>query len=260
MNWVVLSLPLAVSVSLVTATAVLYLSVGEILRDVDVPVLRREEPDVAVVKSAFREIFGASQPAGEATKVSAEPESAPEREILLLGVALGKRNMALLRVDREVVVLEEGESRKGILLRRVLPGEAIILTDRGEVRLRLVKGSAPKAQRREEHTTAPSEARISRREIERLTKDPGVMFREIRLVPYVRNGRTEGFIFEWIKPGSLFYRAGLRRGDILVSINNMTINSGEDAFRILQVLRNEPSLRIEVLRNGRRREINVRIE
>ena len=86
------------------------------------------------------------------------------------------------------------------------------------------------------------------------------MFREIRLVPYVRNGKTEGFILEWIKPGSLFYKAGLRKGDVLVSINNMSIRSGKDAFRILQVLRNEPSLRVVVLRNGRREEINVRIE
>ncbi len=86
------------------------------------------------------------------------------------------------------------------------------------------------------------------------------MFREIRLVPYVKNGRTEGFIFEWIKPGSLFYKAGIRKGDILVSINNMTIKSGEDAFKVLQVLRNEPSLRVVVLRGGQRKEINVRIE
>jgi len=86
------------------------------------------------------------------------------------------------------------------------------------------------------------------------------MFREIRLVPFVKNGRTEGFIFEWIKPGSLFYKAGLRKGDILISINNMSIRSGEDAFRLLQVLRNEPSLRVVVLRNGQRKEIKVRIE
>ncbi|HIQ31345.1 MAG TPA: PDZ domain-containing protein, partial [Aquifex aeolicus] len=93
-----------------------------------------------------------------------------------------------------------------------------------------------------------------------ITRDPGIMFREIRLVPYVRGGRTKGFIFEWIKPGSLFYRAGLRKGDILLSINNRTIRSAEDAFRLLQLLRNESSLRIVLLRKGQRREINVRIE
>jgi general secretion pathway protein C len=86
------------------------------------------------------------------------------------------------------------------------------------------------------------------------------MFREIRLVPYVRNGRTEGFIFEWIKPGSLFDKVGLRKGDILVSINNMGIKSGEDAFRILQTLRNAPNLKVVILRDGSRRELNIRID
>jgi len=117
-----------------------------------------------------------------------------------------------------------------------------VVVDGRELKLRLTGGSSPERGTFQSPVAGSFEARISRREIERLTKDPGVMFREIRLVPYVKEGRTEGFIFEWIKPGSLFHRAGLRKGDILISINNMSIKSGEDAFRLLQVLRNEPSL------------------
>jgi general secretion pathway protein C len=116
-----------------------------------------------------------------------------------------------------------------------------------------------------EFTRAPSSAEIfsaviSKREIENVTADPGIMFRQIRLVPYIQNGQTRGFLFEWVDPQSVFSKAGIRAGDILLAINNQDIKSGEDAFRILQALRNENSLKVSLMREGRPIEINLRVE
>lgn len=111
--------------------------------------------------------------------------------------------------------------------------------------------------------SSPSEslqAVVSKREIENVTADPGIMFRQIRLVPYVQNGQTRGFLFEWVDPQSIFSRAGIKAGDVLIAINNQEIRSGEDAFRILQALRNETSLRINLLRDGAPVELNLRVE
>jgi general secretion pathway protein C len=101
---------------------------------------------------------------------------------------------------------------------------------------------------------------FSKKEIERLTKDPGVLFQEIRLKPSVEEGKTRGFIFEWIKPRSIFDKAGIKQGDVLVAINNIEIKSGEDAFRILQALRNESSLKVTLLRDGQNMDINLRVK
>jgi general secretion pathway protein C len=76
------------------------------------------------------------------------------------------------------------------------------------------------------------------------------MLTQIRLIPVVENGQTKGFRFDWIQDGSLFQKMGIQVGDILVAINNQKINSGEDAFRILQMLRNESSIKVTILRNG----------
>ncbi|ADO45661.1 general secretion pathway protein C [Hydrogenobacter thermophilus TK-6] len=111
--------------------------------------------------------------------------------------------------------------------------------------------------------SSPSEslqAVVSKREIENVTADPGIMFRQIRLVPYVQNGQTRGFLFEWVDPQSIFSRAGIKAGDVLIAINNQEIRSGEDAFRILQALRNETSLKISLLRDGAPVELNLRVE
>ena len=258
MNWVVLYLPLVVSISFLLATAGLYFSLKNTLTGVEVPIVKREEPDLSKIRAAFSRVFPElRQPQKATTKVHTAP-----KDIELLGTSVGSKSMVLLKVGKKTVVLEEGQTKEGITLIGVSRKSALVRIGKREVELRVkprkVGTSAP--ARTKTVGSGEAEFRISKRELERITKDPGIMFRQIRLVPYVKDGKTEGFIFEWVKPGSLFYRAGLRKGDVLLSINNMTIQSGEDAFRLLQVLRNEPSLKVVVMRNGQRREINIRIE
>ncbi|MEJ5173227.1 MAG: PDZ domain-containing protein [Hydrogenothermaceae bacterium] len=101
---------------------------------------------------------------------------------------------------------------------------------------------------------------IPKSELERLTSDPGVMFTQIRLIPVVEGGQTKGFRFDWIADGSLFQKMGINVGDILVSINNQPINSGEDAFRILQIIRNERSFKVAIVRNGQPVELTYTVD
>ncbi len=185
-------------------------------------------------------------------------------DLNLKGIIIsGKVKGAIFGNGKEKFV-EEGGSIKGYTLKRVLPNGVLLSTGEREYFLEFKpkKGKGGITTRRvtAPQRTLPKEVVISRREVEAITKDPAKMFTQIRLVPYVRGGKTEGFIFEWVKPGSIFHKLGIRRGDILVSINNMTITSGEDAFRILQMLRNEPNLKVVLIRGGRKEEINVRIE
>ena len=259
MNWVVLSLPLVLSISFLVTTAGLYLSLSKVFTDVSVPPVSREGPDISKIREAFSRIFPQQKISGGT--VPGVPSPSAPQDLELLGTSVGVKSMALLKVGGKVVVLREGQTREGLTLVRVSKGKALVRLGGRDVELEVKRGKEEVSpQRVPSQPRTSTEFRISRRELERITKDPGMMFREIRLVPYVKNGRTEGFIFEWVKPGSIFYRAGLRRGDVLVSINNMTIQSGEDAFRLLQVLRNEPSLRVVVMRNGQMKEINIRIE
>jgi len=255
MNWLILSLPLISSLSLFAGGMFLFLISQRMFKDIKVPQVSRKEPSVEKVVEAFSKVF----PETNVQSLLPKKVSAPSgTDVKLLGISIGFKNLALLEVEGRPIVLEEGEEKEGVLLARVYKDRAVVKIGGREVEIPLEKGRTEAVSPRK--PVGSGEFKISRREIERITKDPGIMFREIRLVPYVKNGRTEGFIFEWIKPGSLFYRAGLRKGDVLVSINNMTIKSGEDAFRLLQVLRNEPSLRVVILRNGQRKELNIRIE
>ncbi len=262
MNWILVSLPLIASLSASAGLATLFylskLGTGEIR----VPAVRvNKEPDLNAVREGFSKVF-------EVSKTTAEGGggfSAPSN-IKLIGISGGGIRAAMLSLNGKKLILMEGEEKGGVFLKKVERSSVRVVSAGREFVLKMERKKSKGSGSFKEKSSSPvrqtpsGEVKVSRREIERITKDPGVMFREIRLVPYVKNGRTEGFIFEWIKPGSLLYQAGLRAGDILVSINNNTIRSGEDAFRLLQILRNEPTLRVQIIRNGQPQELYVRVE
>ena len=258
MNWAVLSLPLAASTSLLVVVAVAYLYAPLAFKDARVPSLRVEDPPADKIKDKLASIFKTA-PQQDITQIGTT--TAPETKVDLVGISLGAKSMALLKVSKKVIVLEEGETKRGIKLKKVYKDRVEISVNGRDTILRLKKvKTASITQPSVKNNTTSDVVVIPKKEVEKVTKDPGIMFSQIRLVPYIKNGKTEGFLFEWVKPESILHKAGIRRGDVIVSINNMDIRSGEDGFKILQVLRNEPSLKVVVLRGGKRKEINIRIE
>ena len=235
--------------------------IKENLNVANVPQLRQERPDLTALKEGLSRIFPSES--GEVVAFKGKAKNTKEVRIQLKGVVIGAINRALVVIDGKETLISEGQEVKGVKLVKLWRRGAKFSIN-GKERVVYIRSGDSKTSAGKPNLPPPppppGDVRLSRKDILRVTKDPGIMFREIRLVPYVRNGRTEGFIFEWIKSGSLFDKVGLKRGDILVSINNMNIKSGEDAFRILQTLRNSPNLKVVVLRGGVRKELNIRID
>ncbi|RUM28219.1 MAG: type II secretion system protein GspC [Aquifex sp.] len=259
----VYALGVAFTLSLILSFLGLYYSFNRALEVKFVPKLKKEEGvNLANLERKLREIFNYSFKEVETTQNFAYSSVSPP-PFKVKGIIISEKvKGVILGEESKDVFVSEGQSYKGYRLSKV-DRERVVFTKRGKefpVEFKVEKGSKNLSKVSTYTSSLPSEIVVSRREILELTKDPAKMFTQIRLVPYIKNGKTKGFIFEWVKPGSLFYKLGLRRGDILVSINNTTIRSGEDAFRILQIIRNEPNLKVELIRKGKREEINVRIE
>ncbi len=215
-----------------------------------VPVLRVEKPRVADFSPVF--------------KREEQKQQKQEASVRLLATAVGGVNLALIDVNGQVKTVRVGSEVGGYRVARI-DRNYIILSRGEEERAIGFSFARAEAKTKEPEIIAQGgvqliQAVVQRREIESVTADPGVMFRQIRLVPYVQDGRTTGFLFEWVDPQSMFSRVGIVPGDVLVSINNQQIRSGEDAFRILQVLRNENSFKIGLIREGRPVELLVRVE
>jgi general secretion pathway protein C len=76
------------------------------------------------------------------------------------------------------------------------------------------------------------------------------LFTQIRAMPNVQNGRTDGFALSEIVPGSVFDNIGLRDGDVLTSIDGQAVNDPARAIQLLNGLRNQQNIQLQVLRNG----------
>ncbi len=79
----------------------------------------------------------------------------------------------------------------------------------------------------------------------------GSLFSGIRLRPYVKGSVTKGIRVDYVSPRSIFYRAGLRSGDIILSVNDIPTRTNEDAFRILETIKTSSFITVKVLRQGK---------
>jgi general secretion pathway protein C len=77
------------------------------------------------------------------------------------------------------------------------------------------------------------------------------MFTQIRAVPNIQNGRTNGFSLSEIEPGSLFDEMGLEEGDVLRSIDGQQMTDPAQAMQMMNMLRNRNQLNVQVYRDGK---------
>ncbi|MEN3028081.1 MAG: PDZ domain-containing protein [Aquificaceae bacterium] len=222
-----------------------------------VPKLRKEEVNTSGLFGKFVSLY------------PREEEKAEEKvpAVRLIATATGSLRMALAEVEGSPRTLRVG-TQVGAYRVESIDRNYLVLS-KGDKRVaigfRFTPEPPPQIQSPSQPSQTPQvsrnlQASISRGELERVTADPGIMFRQIRLVPFLQEGKTRGFLFEWVEPGSLFERSGIKPGDVLLSINNQDIRSGEDAFRILQVLRNESSIRLNLQRGNELIELSLRVE
>ncbi|GIW39554.1 MAG: hypothetical protein KatS3mg076_0131 [Candidatus Binatia bacterium] len=90
---------------------------------------------------------------------------------------------------------------------------------------------------------------IERAEVDAALENMNQLFTQIRAVPHFEQGQTTGFRVFAIRSGSIFDRIGLRNGDIVRSINNVQVTDPARALSLLQELRNERTITVELTRN-----------
>lgn len=90
---------------------------------------------------------------------------------------------------------------------------------------------------------------IPKAEVDKAFENLGQLFTQMRAVPHFEGGKAVGFRLFAIRSGSLFDKIGLRNGDIVKRINEIEMNDPSRALTMLEELRNERSLTVDVTRN-----------
>ncbi len=93
---------------------------------------------------------------------------------------------------------------------------------------------------------------LDRREVEQAMNDLPKLLSQARAVPVLANGAMNGFRLDYIAPGSFYEKIGLQYGDTLKQVNGVEIKDPGTMLSLFQQLRNERSVKLDVLRNNQR--------
>lgn len=242
-----------------------------------------QAPPAAVRKPALadaeiilqRNIFDSSAPGAQtlagASSALQPVAAAPRANLTLLGtVAAGVRSLALIRADQEVEVykLDEELPGGGTLvevnrnqIRIAYPGgeeEVLVIEEQSQA------GATPAATPRT--TAAPRTGALGegvrsigenrwllpKEEVEKARASMNELLRQARMEPNIVDGRTEGFVVRMIQPRSLLSNLGIQRGDVVMQVNGVELDSPEKALQIFQQLREAKNISLSLTRGGNR--------
>ncbi len=96
----------------------------------------------------------------------------------------------------------------------------------------------------------PNRYVLDRSTVDSNLKNMAPLFTQIRAIPNIKNGQSNGFMLSEIEPGSIFQQIGLQDGDLLTAVNGQAVGDPAKAMDLMQTLQNQSSITLNVMRNG----------
>ncbi len=118
---------------------------------------------------------------------------------------------------------------------------------------------AAAASARVPHPSAPQRRILDRREIDAALADTTRLLTQAHAVPYLTDGKLDGFRLASVMPLGFFDRIGLQTNDLLQRINGAEIRDPGMLLSLFQQLRNERTVRVDIVRNSQRQTLAYEI-
>lgn len=100
---------------------------------------------------------------------------------------------------------------------------------------------------------------IDRGEVESALGNLDKLFTQIRAVPQFRGGKPSGLKLLSVRSGSIFAKLGLKRNDVLEKINGQDVDI-KRGFEIFSQLKDSSSIKIDLVRNGKKKSLEYEIQ
>jgi general secretion pathway protein C len=162
----------------------------------------------------------------------------------------------LVQVDRDRVLIDRGGRRVALSLPKdTLPGP-IVAPKPIAVPAAIDSGNSGSDASGDDFDPNITDLGDNRYQVPKATIDYSMnhlseMFTQIRAIPSIQNGRTNGFALSEIEPGSVFDEMGLEEGDILRTVDGQQVTDPAQAMQMMNVLRNRNQLSVQVYRDGK---------
>lgn len=224
---------------------------------------------VIVDRNLFRSSLKARGPEASPDLVAKEIEALEPTslKIALLGTVTGSR------ADARAVIKETGRNTQGLyrvgdtiqkaVIKKILRGRVVLgVGDKDEILAMEIPqpSKGDKKGHAVESSAGGDTVIIARSDIQDSLKNINKLLTQARIRPHMKDGKPDGFLLSYVKAGSFFTRLGLRRGDVIRSINGRQINTPEDAFAFYQSLESGDLLSLEINRGGRPKTLRYRFK
>lgn len=197
-------------------------------------------------------------------------------DLALLGTVSGDRQNARAVIEETGKKIQglykEGDSVQTAVVKRILRTKVILrVGDKDEMLTMEESSSSSKttgprameqiygdASRRlfPRPQSMESTITVNRSEIQESIKDINQLLSQAQIQPHYRDGNADGLTINRIKIGSIFFKLGLRNGDIVQGINGNPLTSPEDVLSMYEKLKSGDTASLEITRRGMKKSLN----
>lgn len=184
-----------------------------------------------------------------------------QRGVFAIVEELSSKQQSLYHLHDSILDLGEVTEirRNGIVIRQGNVEELLELGIlEGQAALTGSPGAAPNPQSATA-TTGPLRKVVDRREVEQAMNDLPKLLSQARAVPNTVNGAINGFRLDYIAPSSFYEKIGVQAGDVLQRVNGVDIRDPSTMLNLLQQLKNEQTVKLDLVRNNQRSTITYEL-
>lgn len=169
--------------------------------------------------------------------------------------------------SKKSIILGVGESFKNFVLKNIFEKYVIFSKQGKEYKLNLSKEDTQSLYKENKENTADTTIQkvdnqyyLSRGLLNSYTKDSNKIWKEIAIREVKKDGKIDGFKILGLKRKSVFEKLGLKKNDIIKSVNNIPLKSYADAFSIYKKMNKVQNMKFVLLRDNKEVELEYEIK
>ncbi|MDJ0815820.1 MAG: type II secretion system protein GspC [Desulfobacterales bacterium] len=243
------------------------------------PVDYKAAPRSAYQAITKRNIFNVGTetvaPEPKTEKVDVDKLKETDLKLKLWGTVTGQDKRAYAVIEdtkaREQNLYRAGDSIQNAIVKLILREKVVLrVDDRDEV---LAMEEVRSGSRRSERTRSgsdrrkklpvssyPRKIRLRSSQIEKAMENLGEIMQQANLRPHIVDGQAAGISITGIKPNAIFRKMRLRNGDVITGVNGDSIESVEDALKVVEQLSSGSNIQLQIKRRGREQTLDYSIE
>jgi general secretion pathway protein C len=232
-----------------------------------------------------RNIFNSSTQEQEAApvvekKLDLEKLKQTDLKLKLWGTVTGQNEGAYAVIEdtkvRKQNLYRAGDTIQNAVVKLILREKVVLkVGDNDEIlamEVNIGRGGSRRPGRRDVRSPSPSSAQklpVSRYprkiklkgdQIQKAMENLGDLMEQATLRPHIENGQSAGISITGIKPNAIFRKMRLRNGDIITGVNGDSIDSVEDAIKVVEQLSSGSDIQLQIKRRGREQSLDYSIE